>query len=241
MGTRGSASAEYFLAKGYAVIFFYRDESLMPFSRKFPHLFENLEVNNSGQVCVKEMKGLSTAVQRYSACRDRLLYIPFNDVNRYLTTLETICTHLRPLASSVLIYLAAAVSDFYIQQDKMPTHKIHSTDGDLQLTLSIVPKLLNKLVHEIVPNAFIISFKLETDESILIEKARNALQKYGHRLVIGNILNTRKERVVFVDSDQNEEIRLNDEQKQNNVEIEELIVDRLVKLHQKFVETEHLS
>lgn len=41
-----------------------------------------------------------------------------------------------------------------------PTHKIHSSDGDLQLTLSIVPKFLEKLVNELLPEAFIISFKV---------------------------------------------------------------------------------
>lgn len=34
-GTRGAASAEYFLDNGYAVIFMYRQKSLEPFSRHF--------------------------------------------------------------------------------------------------------------------------------------------------------------------------------------------------------------
>ncbi|VDM41351.1 unnamed protein product [Toxocara canis] len=239
MGTRGSASTEYFLAKGYAVIFFHRDESLMPFSRKYARLFENLEVNHAGQVHVKEMPGLVDAVKAFGQSRDRLFFLPFSDVTRYLSTLEKICIRLRPFGSSVLVYLAAAVSDFYITQDRLPTHKIHSDEGKLQLTLSIVPKLLDRLVNELVPEAFVISFKLETDESVLVEKARGALKKYGHKLVIGNILQTRKERVIFVESDREEEIFLSAEQKAENVEIEQLIVDRLVQIHNHFQSGRH--
>ena len=44
----------------------------------------------------------------------------------------------------------------------------------------------------------IISFKLETDPSILSEKCWTALKKYSHHLVIGNLLNSRKWEVLFV-------------------------------------------
>ena len=40
-----------------------------------------------------------------------------------------------------------------------------------------------------------VSFKLETDSKILVTKARKALDKYGHKLVIGNLLDTRKREV----------------------------------------------
>ena len=48
--------------------------------------------------------------------------------------------------------------------------------------------------------------QLETDEAILLEKAQHALQKYGHRLVIANLLSTRKQRVLLVEESQHEEI-----------------------------------
>jgi phosphopantothenate---cysteine ligase (ATP) len=41
--------------------------------------------------------------------------------------------------------------------------------------------------------------QLETDPNILIPKARGALERYGHQLVIGNELHTRKYKVVFVE------------------------------------------
>lgn len=40
--------------------------------------------------------------------------------------------------------------------------------------------------------------QLETDESLLIPKARAALERYGHQVVIGNDLHRRKYEVVFV-------------------------------------------
>lgn len=35
----------WFLENGYAVVFFHREESLKPYSRKFMHIFEHLQVN----------------------------------------------------------------------------------------------------------------------------------------------------------------------------------------------------
>lgn len=48
--------------------------------------------------------------------------------------------------------------------------------------MQIVPKLLAPLVSLWVPHAFVVSFKLETDESILITKARDSLNKYKHKV-----------------------------------------------------------
>ncbi|CAK5071144.1 unnamed protein product [Meloidogyne enterolobii] len=50
MGTRGAASTEYFLEKGYAVIFFHREESLKPYSRRYLHFFDHLDVTDEGKV-----------------------------------------------------------------------------------------------------------------------------------------------------------------------------------------------
>lgn len=40
--------------------------------------------------------------------------------------------------------------------------------------------------------------QLETDQTLLIPKARGALKRYGHQVVIGNDLHRRKFEVVFV-------------------------------------------
>ena len=41
--------------------------------------------------------------------------------------------------------------------------------------------------------------QLETEQALLIPKSRAALSRYGHQLVIGNELHTRKHQVVFVE------------------------------------------
>ncbi|KAK3626080.1 Phosphopantothenate--cysteine ligase cab2 [Elasticomyces elasticus] len=51
------------------------------------------------------------------------------------------------------------------------------------------------------PRSMIMSFKLGTDPSLLAKKARYGLEKYSHHLVIGNLLNTRKWKVLFVSAD----------------------------------------
>ena len=70
-----------------------------------------------------------------------------------------------------MFYLAAAVSDFYIPEDKMIEHKIQSRETSmLKLELEPVPKMLG-IVKTKIPNATAISFKLETDDAILKKKA----------------------------------------------------------------------
>ena len=97
-----------------------------------------------------------------------------------------------------MLYLAAAVSDFYLPASDMMEHKIQSSEGAPKIELQLVPKILAPLVSDWVPQAFVISFKLETDESILIKKAKKALETYKHKIVIANLLQTRKEKVILV-------------------------------------------
>ncbi|KAL3955034.1 hypothetical protein ACCO45_010597 [Purpureocillium lilacinum] len=68
----------------------------------------------------------------------------------------------------------------------------------LVIDLDPVPKFLKNLVDGWAPQGMIISYKLETDPSILVHKARYSLDRYQHHLVIGNLLSTRKWEVVFV-------------------------------------------
>ncbi|VDL74763.1 unnamed protein product [Nippostrongylus brasiliensis] len=206
MGTRGAASAEYFLKADYAVIFLHREESLKPFSRNYPHIFDSLKVDGDRVVC--NLPRIKEAVELRSKYQDRILYVPFSTLESYFFYLDEISRQLAPLGARALLYLAAAVSDFFIEEEKMPTHKIQSSGGELNLRLSLAPKAIDKIVNKLVPNAYVVSFKLETDESILISKARGALEKYGHELVIGNILQTRKVHVVLVDATSTENIDL---------------------------------
>lgn len=113
----------------------------------------------------------------------------------------------------------------------MIEHKIQSGDGKLHLDLDQVPKIIKPLVEEWALDAFVVSFKLETDSSILISKSRAALDRYGHSVVVANLLSTRKHVVWLITKDSDTEIRLTKREQQSGVEIEKYIVENLVKKH----------
>lgn len=108
------------------------------------------------------------------------------------------------------------------------------------LKLEPVPKVIKPMVINWCPQAFIISFKLETDPNLLLSKARQALTKYQHDLVIANLLSERKRRVTIVHRpSRNDDITklsswpdkvIECEPSENN-EIEQDIVDYLLMLH----------
>ena len=209
VGTRGSTSAEIFLKTGYHVIYLYRKSSLRPFLR---HLtidnFNGLEMNAL----------LSRVMQEYELYKHNLLSIHFTSVYEYLVLLKFICCQLSN--KRYLLYLAAAVSDFYV--DNVPEHKL-SQDQTLVLKLQPVPKFVG-CIKEWSPKAQIITFKLETDKDVLIQKSRKALEKYQHDLVIANMLDTRKDVVYFVTNTEVETIQ------RKKGEIEEDIIKRLTDL-----------
>lgn len=94
-----------------------------------------------------------------------------------------------------------AVSYFSAASLSQPEHKIQSGKGSLVIEMDQVPKVLRPMVQQWAPEGYIVSFKLETDEKLLIPKARAALERYGHQVVVGNDLHRRKFEVVFVEPD----------------------------------------
>ncbi|CAI7673172.1 unnamed protein product [Penicillium bialowiezense] len=165
---------------------------------------------------------------RYAKQNNRLLLLPFTTVSEYMFELRSMAKIMRPIGPNALFYLAAAVSDFFIPRSRMAEHKIQSGElpahmqgggsgaatndiytGEneeepsnrkkLVVNLDPVPKFLHRLVDGWAPEgSMVVSFKLETDPSLLVYKARTALQRYSHHLVIGNLLSTRKWEVVFI-------------------------------------------
>lgn len=80
-----------------------------------------------------------------------------------------------------------------------PPQQQQQQHKQLVINLDPVPKFLTTLVSTWKPSgSTVVSFKLETDPTLLIGKSRQALRRYGHDLVIGNLLTTRKWEVVFV-------------------------------------------
>lgn len=156
---------------------------------------------------------LRTALsERQSALEEgRILTIPFRSVEDYLAKLQLSSESLRDSQALALFYLAAAVSDFYVPLAERSQHKIQSRaipdenpnsllskecdNGCLNLRLWPVPKVMGLLRFKWAPNAFVCSFKLETDKAILRHKAEGAVEKYGCHMVIGNLLKTRHDQV----------------------------------------------
>ncbi|PBP16649.1 DFP-domain-containing protein [Diplocarpon rosae] len=233
-GTRGATSAEYFLEAGYAVIFLHRQFSLLPYSRHYSHathcFLDFLHEGPDGQVVANEeyRAKMLAVLKKYNSAKEKkmLLTLPFTTINDYLFVLRAIAQLMRPLGPSGLLYLAAAVSDFFVPPERMVEHKIQSTTAAerqvekdeeeeetfdnfdsspkvprskrLIVDLDPVPKFLKNLVDGWAPEGMIVSFKLETDPDILVHKAQYSLDRYQHHLVIGNLLSTRKWEVVFV-------------------------------------------
>lgn len=108
--------------------------------------------------------------------------VSFNTLSDYLWLLQATAQEMHILGSMALLYLSAAVSDFYIPASQMPCHKIQSSGGPLSLSLQLVPKMLAPLVTIWAPNAFIVSFKLETNEKLLEAKSKESLEKYHHHV-----------------------------------------------------------
>jgi len=251
-GSRGATSAEHFLARDYLVVFLHRRSSIVPFARDLTdprNMFEPLEEGAEGgasmlRVRADRVDAITTRLRNYGRVRHRLLEIPFESLADYLHLLRMTCSRLESFGSRVLLYLAAAVSDFYLPLDAMRAHKTQSSAGDLELKLKTTPKILKTLREDWVPDAFLVTFKLETDPEILMRKARDALDAYGHQVVVANLLATRRSQVTIVSrrgggKDGSEEIsvedvRLTEEQVNANVEIEKTIVDRLRDFHEAF-------
>ncbi|KAK5070975.1 Phosphopantothenate--cysteine ligase cab2 [Lithohypha guttulata] len=242
-GTRGATSAEYFVRAGYAVIFLHREYSLLPYSRHYSHstncFLDFMEGSAGGDVVVRQeyqMKMKQVLEEYQYAKKNRLLLmLPYVTVNEYLFELRSLATLLQPVGSRALFYLAAAVSDFFIPRDRMEEHKIQSstvengkkTGNGTQLVINLdpVPKFLSTLVHSWASReSMIVSFKLETDPNLLVSKAEQALHKYGHDLVIGNLLTTRKWEVVFVRTGEERWVRVPKAKRSRSVSgIEELV------------------
>ncbi|TFY73900.1 hypothetical protein EWM64_g10113 [Hericium alpestre] len=212
-GTRGATSAEYFLQAGYAVVFMHRQFSLQPFSRHYSHstnpFLDLLDVDPQSSdsqsppnisVMPSKRAELLEVLQAYKSARalEQIHTLTFVTVNDYLWLLRAVSQELSVIGRQSLYYLAAAVSDFFLPRQKMSEHKIQSGKGSLIIEMDQVPKILKPMVDEWSREGFIVSFKLETDPALLIPKARGALERYGHQIVVGNDLHRRKYEVVFV-------------------------------------------
>ena len=136
------------MRNGYSVIFLHRSGSLKPFlhhfSQHFGHHLDDLELKND-LLSFKANTEYKNIYEEYEKLKHNLLLVEFFSVSDYLSSLLSISSILRPIGKNSLLYLAAAVSDFYLPQDLMSEHKIQSGQGDLNLSLKPVPKMIKYL------------------------------------------------------------------------------------------------
>eukprot|EP01026_Neomeris_dumetosa_P075944 TRINITY_DN8099_c1_g1_i4.p2 TRINITY_DN8099_c1_g1~~TRINITY_DN8099_c1_g1_i4.p2 ORF type:complete len:342 (-),score=36.44 TRINITY_DN8099_c1_g1_i4:112-1116(-) len=233
-GGRGARSTEEFIKEGYAVILLRRKGSYKPFQELHPSI-SSLQQDPSQQNLSKQLENLKMLNDEFEKIKDSgsLLEIEFESVFQYLEYLKTIALDLQALGDRVMFFLAAAVSDFYVPWEKLPEHKVQSNAGDLELKLQQVPKMLGCLKQEWAPNAFVVSFKLETNEDILKRKAEEAAKKYGMDAVVANLLHTRNDRVLVLHPQEQmwQTIDRNDFDR-----IEHPLVQYIVKLHESFIQ-----
>lgn len=185
------------------------------------------------QIVETHSSQVQKAVCEYQLAKknDRLLMVPFISVFEYLQLLKLVAESLSQIKRKAFFYLAAAVSDFYIPWSDISEHKIQSREGPLQLKLTQVPKMIPLLREFWAPEAFVVSFKLETDPELLLTKANLGLLRGNVHAVIANELESRKSTVSLVTREGVVQVDLGTFE-----EIEEPIVDVVVKKHQAYLE-----
>ena len=249
-GSRGAISCEKFLEQGYSTIFLTRTGTAQPYARSLgtvvdinlcKKLFPGGERELDSSSIDKNVQAAMTKLESYTNPDDpKLLIINFTTVQSYLSLLEevSITIHKANPTNTTIFYLAAAVSDFFLPEDEMSEHKIQSTenqsqDGNLTLVLKPVPKKLKLLKTVWCPNAFIVSFKLETDKNILLKKARSAIENYGVDLCIANLLQDRFKYVILVEGVEEGQTSIV-EKVDGGEELEGLIVEAVKIRHDSF-------
>ncbi|KAI5075036.1 hypothetical protein GOP47_0010997 [Adiantum capillus-veneris] len=226
-GNRGAVSTEYFLQAGYAVIFLYKRNSIQPYSRR---VLECFKPNDSSSV-QDRIELIKCAVQLHheAIIQGKLLEVSYETIIEYLQLLCLIARSMNCLEKRAMFYLAAAVADFYVPWDVMDVHKIQSGAGPITIQLALVPKMIKALRKQWAPSAFCVSFKLETDPTILVKKAKDALHKYNVHAVVANELTTRDEMVIVVTNEGDKTIK-------KDLDVEMKLVQFLKEKHREFIE-----
>jgi phosphopantothenate-cysteine ligase len=201
-GHRGAVSAEKFLSRDYGVIFLTRDKAMRPFLRCFTE--DSLYKRGEFTEDVHE----NCSIFRSYVEESKLLVVEYLTVEEYIETLR---------------YLAIA-----LESVQSSTHKLKSNEPSLDLHLVPVPKVLGEIKQKL-PKSFVVSFKLETDPSLLIPSCYKAIEKYNVDRVVGNLLQTRKKEVQLVARNSFETITT------TSGFIEEEVIQELTKLHENII------
>ncbi|NWH42117.1 PPCS ligase, partial [Chloropsis hardwickii] len=247
-GRRGAASAERLVRAGYAVCFLHRARSAFPWARALPPhgpaLLDALRLTPGPPPGVAAapaaLPALLPALREYQSATEAgaLLAIEFTGLAEYLALLRAAARALAPLGTRGTGGSrgepgrrdGAVTGSWGTGQERT------EPPGGSPITMKMVPKMLSPLVRDWAPEAYVISFKLETDPQILLDKSRQALEKYRHQVVVANVLESRRTSVIIVTRDSQTPLSLSDEEIAQGMEIEEKIVSYLQGQHTAFME-----
>merc|ERR1712228_613459 len=215
-----------------------RTGSICPFIRHIQYetskhfdikFFESLTLNQDNiAINVKNDKNIKESFALYNKFKEnRLLILEYESVYDYFSLTIQACKALNCVSNRSILYMACAVSDFYIPFKQLATDKIQSSGGPLQLQLKNTPKMLGYFKYLCGTKCLLVSFKLETkkDTDFLFMKARKAIKKYESDVVCSNILHSRRYEAWMVTNDEAKHLEL----KQSKYEeLEEEIVLHLL-------------
>ncbi len=143
---------------------------------------------------------------------------------------------------SVLQVITGAISPKKSPPKRQANQSKNSTNVDtndfITLKLYHVPKKLGDLKSLWAPSAFVVSFKLETDQELVLMKAKSSIEKYHMDVVIANNLTSRRDLVQLVSG--NGDI-IEDIQRPDSASlIEPLIVRSIIEKHNNYI-IQHLG
>ena len=108
------------------MIFLHRIHSLRPFSRHYSHslnpFLDLLTISSDNEIRIRspdkdKLKPVLEAYNR-SQTEGTLLSVDFQTINEYLWLLRSVSGAMAPLGRRGMFYLAAAVSDFFLPEDR---------------------------------------------------------------------------------------------------------------------------
>lgn len=121
----------------------------------------------------------------------------------------------------------------------MSEHKIQSRNGELIIKLEAVPKIIKQMKDTWCPESFVVTFKLETDRTLLDSKAKLHLSKshYGVQCVVGNILGEHQDKVTLYSEDGKVlTFERTPEERERDDDIEEPLINDIIRQHSEYIE-----
>ena len=163
--------------------------------------------------------------------KGKILFVEFVTLQDYLFMLEEMAKIFKENFEKFencpkpILYLCAAVSDFYIPFEEISEHKIQSRaqEDGMAMKLKKSPKIL-KNIREISQNFVMVSFKLETDPEILEDKVMKSFKEYQSDWIVGNLLQTKDTEITLYKKNEGKNLLL----KTEGIDLEEIVVKAIL-------------